>query len=103
MDDAVDLAELAAVCGAVLACYDQILKNQPPAPTGPAGAAASTPSARVTAGPADPGIPGQVWWALDLVGRGAAGSTPAELALAIEVLQAVAAGRAPAKRDVARL
>jgi len=87
MDDAVDLAELAAVCGAVLACYDKLLKDQPPAP-------APAP---------DVGVPGQVWWALDLVGRGAAGSTPAELALAIEVLQAVAAGRAPVKRDVARL
>jgi hypothetical protein len=103
MDDAVDLAELAAVCGAVLACYDQILKNKPPAPTGRPGTAGSVPSAGLTAGPGDPGIPGQVWWALDLVGRGAAGSTPAELALAIEVLQAVAAGGAPVKRDVARL
>jgi hypothetical protein len=100
MDDAVDLAELAAVCGAVLACYDQLLKDQPPAP---AGAARSGPDTGLTLGPPDPGVPGRVWWALDLVGRGAAGSTPAELALAIEVLQAVAARQAPVKQDVARL
>jgi hypothetical protein len=99
MDDAVDLAELAAVCGAVLVCYEQLLKDQPPAP---AGAADSGPDTGLIPGP-DPGIPGRVWWALDLVGRGAAGSTPAELALAIEVLQAIAAGRAPVKRDIARL
>jgi hypothetical protein len=95
MDDEVDLAELAAVCAAVLACYDELLRDRPAAP-------AQVDAAPVAA-PGLPGIPGRVWWALDLVGRGAAGATPAELALAIEVLRAVATGRAPVIADVARL
>jgi hypothetical protein len=99
MDDEVDLAELAAVCEAVLACYDRLLRDDHavPAPTGPE-------VDRALAGAQGlPGMPGRVWWALDLVGRGASGATPAELAVAIEVLRAVATGRAPAKPGVARL
>jgi len=107
MDDEADLAELAAVCEAVLGCYDRLLRGHsprdgvaPPLPPAPA-----TPELdRALAGAQGlPGIPGRVWWALDLVGRGASGATPAELAMAVEVLRAVAAGRAPTKPGVARL
>ena len=158
MDNTVDLAELATVCEAVLACYDQLLRDDaaPPPPdpnqprvasttalgvTGRPGAQSrgpgvdGTPTAAGGADGAPPeekgereasvvlpqaqgvpdldralagargllGIPGRVWWALDLVGRGASGATPTELALAIEVLRAVAAGRSPDISDVARL
>jgi hypothetical protein len=102
MDDEADLAELAAVCEAVLGCYDRLLREHaaPPLPPAPA-----TPELdRALAGAQGlPGIPGRVWWALDLVGRGAAGATPAELAAAIEVLRAIATGRAATKPGVARL
>ncbi len=102
MSDAVDLAELAAVCEAVLACYDRLLRDDafsppPPAPSEPE-------LDRALAGAQGlPGIPGRVWWALDLVGRGASGATPAELAVAVEVLRAVAAGRSPVISGAARL
>jgi hypothetical protein len=102
MDDEADLADLAAVCEAVLGCYDRLLREHvaPPLPPAPA-----TPELdRALAGAQGlPGIPGRVWWALDLVGRGASGATPAELAMAVEVLRAVAAARAPTKPGVARL
>jgi hypothetical protein len=121
MDDVVDLADLAAICGEVLSCYDRFRRPAPrpdvtdeaaedrvrPCDGGVAGAAREDRADgldRVLAETrALPGIPGRVWWALDLVGRGASGATPAELARAVEVLRGVAAGRAPAERDVARL
>ena len=102
MDDEVDLAELAAVCGAVLACYDRLLRDDHarPLPTAPTAPELD----RALAGaPGLPGMPGRVWWALDLVGRGASGATPAELAVAVEVLRAVATGRTPTIPGVARL
>ena len=102
MDDEADLAELAAVCEAVLGCYDRLLREHaaPPLPPAPA----TSELDRALAGAQGlPGIPGRVWWALDLVGRGASGATPAELAMAVEVLRAVAAARAPTKPGVARL
>lgn len=102
MDDEVDLAELAAVCGAVLACYDRLLRDHTAPPLVPAPAAPELD--RALAGAQGlPGIPGRVWWALDLVGRGASGATPAELAAAIEVLRAVATGRPATNSGVARL
>jgi hypothetical protein len=102
MDGEVDLAELAAVCEAVLACYDRFLRDAADPPLPPASTAPELD--RALAGAQGlPGIPGRVWWALDLVGRGATGATPAELAMALEVLQGVAAGRAQTEPGIARL
>jgi hypothetical protein len=90
-----DPAQAAAVCSAVLRCCDRILVTE--AGGGP-GADAALPDALADAladavadARALAGLPPGVGPALDLVGRGASGATPATLRAAVEVLRAVAA------------
>ena len=81
----VDLAELVAVCTAVVECYDRALGGDEAVPPG---------LDRALAGARDPtGMPGPVELAMDLVGRGATGKTPAELAVAIDTLRRVSGAR----------
>jgi hypothetical protein len=90
-----DPAQAAAVCSAVLRCCDRILNTE--AGGGP-GADAAVPDALADAladavadARALAGLRPGVGPALDLVGRGASGATPATLRAAVEVLRAVAA------------
>ena len=77
----VDLAELAAVCTAVVECYDRVLGGD--AAVSPELDRALSDARGLT------GMAGPVVWALDLVGRGATGKTPAELAAAVDTLRRV--------------
>lgn len=91
----VDPAQAAAVCSAVLRCCDRILTTE--AAGGPGGDAA-LPDA-LTAALADAladaralaGLRPEVGRALDTVGRGASGATPATLRAAVDALRAVVA------------
>jgi hypothetical protein len=78
----VDLAELTAVCAAVVGCYDRVLTGDRSVPPDLDRALAGARGLR--------GVPGRLRWAIDLVGRGATGATPAQLSLAIETLRSVA-------------
>jgi hypothetical protein len=78
----VDLAELTAVCAAVVGCYDRVLTGDRSVPPDLDRALAGARGLR--------GVPGRLGWAIDLVGRGATGATPAELSLAIETLRRIA-------------
>jgi hypothetical protein len=91
----VDPAQAAAVCSAVLRCCDRILTTE--AGGGP-GADAALPDS-LTDALADAlahawalaGLRPGVGPALDMVGRGASGATPATLRAAVEVIRAVVA------------
>jgi hypothetical protein len=92
--DVVDLAELVAVCTAVVECYDRALGGDAAVPPG---------LDRALAGARDPtGMHGPVELAMDLVGRGATGKTPAELAVAIDTLRRVS-GASERATEIPRL
>jgi hypothetical protein len=79
--EVVDLAQLTAVCSAVVGAYDRVLTGDRSVPPDLERALARARGLR--------GVPGRLGWAIDLVGRGATGATPAELSLAIETLRRV--------------
>jgi hypothetical protein len=80
--EVVDLGQLTAVCSAVVGAYDRVLTGDRSVPPDLERALAGARGLR--------GVPGRLGWAIDLVGRGATGATPAELSLAIETLRRVA-------------
>jgi hypothetical protein len=90
--DTVDLAELVAVSAAVVGCYDRLLTGDRRVPPDLDRALAGARGL--------PGLPGRMAWAIDLVGRGATGATPAELTLAIDTLRRVANRREQKGRKV---
>jgi len=83
--EVVDLAELTAVCAAVVSCYDRVLTGDRRVPPDLDRVLAGARRLR--------GVPGRLGWAIDLVGRGATGATPAELSLAIATLRRLAPPR----------
>lgn len=82
--DVVDIAQVAAVCAEVVGCYDRLLVGDR---TVPRDLDQALTDAR---GLGD--LPGRLGRALDLVGRGASGATPHELAAAIATLRRAAMG-----------
>lgn len=81
--EVVDIARVAAVCAEVVGCYDRLLGGDR---TVPGDLDRALTGARGLAG-----LSGRLGRALDLVGRGAAGATPGELAAAIHTLRRAAA------------
>jgi hypothetical protein len=77
-----DIVHVAAVCAEVVGCYDRLLVGDR---TVPRELDRALSSARDLGG-----LSGRLGWALDLVGRGATGASPGELAEAIETLRRAA-------------
>lgn len=80
--EVVDIAQVAAVCAEVVGCYDRLLvgdRTVPPDLDRP-----------LTDARGLGGMAGRLGRALDLVGRGASGAAPHELAAAIATLRRAA-------------
>lgn len=80
--EVVDIVQVAAVCAEIVGCYDRLLVGDR---TVPRELDKALSSARDLGG-----LSGRLGWALDLVGRGATGASPGELAAAIETLRRAA-------------
>lgn len=76
------MIRIAAVCAEVVDCYDRLLVGDRTVPRDLDQALAGARGLG--------GVSGRLGRALDLVGRGASGATPQELAMAIAVLRRAA-------------
>jgi hypothetical protein len=95
--EVIDLAQVAAVCAAVVGCYDRVLDGD--------RTVALDLDDALTRARALGGVSGRLGWALGLVGRGAAGATTRDLAVAIATLRRTAsehAERSSSERSVSR-
>ncbi len=77
--EVVDLAEVAAVCAAVVGCHDRLLVGDPTVLHELDRALCRARELR--------GLSGRLAWALAVVGGGATGVSPGRLAAAIETLR----------------